>query len=185
MTKTALHRELRELAPKLEMIPADRRMFEYKLGTSRLVREDDAASHIDVMMLIYDWESGEVLMGDHRKSGLWLVNGGHVEKEENLAEAVMRELEEEMGWKINQEKVGQPEFLTVCAIEANGYDCRRHYDIWFLIPVEKGELKIDEEKMRTEFKEWGWFDMGTARKLKTSNNHFRVFDYLEKKLKEG
>ena len=181
MIESKLHSELRKLIPKLQMSQADRELLIYKLSTSKLTRHDDPASHLDVMLLIYDPRRQEILIGDHKKSGLWLVNGGHLEPEENLAQAASRELAEEVGWQLPPSEINPPEFLTICSIENDRQACRRHYDIWFFLATDKEHLLIDAEKMRAEYHEWGWFDLPSARKLKTSVNHLQVFDYLEQK----
>ncbi|WP_328530387.1 NUDIX domain-containing protein [Nocardioides sp. NBC_00368] len=55
------------------------------------------AKHLVSYFLLVDPVSGHVLLGDHRKSGLWLPSGGHVEPGENPAETVRRECIEELG----------------------------------------------------------------------------------------
>ncbi|HBQ50415.1 hypothetical protein A3B42_02065 [Candidatus Daviesbacteria bacterium RIFCSPLOWO2_01_FULL_38_10] len=40
----------------------------------------------------------KVLLHKHKKLGIWIGVGGHVEKEENPKQAVIREAKEEYGW---------------------------------------------------------------------------------------
>ncbi len=51
---------------------------------------------------------GKVLLVKHRKLGLWLPVGGHIEKEETPEEALKREALEEAGLEI--ELLGKPAF---------------------------------------------------------------------------
>ncbi len=53
--------------------------------------------HLVSYFLPVDPASGSVLLADHRKSGLWLPPGGHIEPGEHPAETVRRETREELG----------------------------------------------------------------------------------------
>lgn len=53
-------------------------------------------------------DSNEVLLVHHRKSGLWLYPGGHVDPNEDPAEAAAREAREETG--VDVDVVGKPSF---------------------------------------------------------------------------
>ncbi|MDD5163431.1 MAG: NUDIX domain-containing protein [Candidatus ainarchaeum sp.] len=49
--------------------------------------------------LIFD-ENKKMLLVDHKRLGLWLPPGGHIEEEENPEEALLREIKEETGFEI-------------------------------------------------------------------------------------
>lgn len=181
MSLNMLQKELLRLSSKLQMSEQERWLFNWKVEMGKLVREDDPASHFDVMAAIYDPERRLVLLGDHKKSGLYLFNGGHIDKGELPREALRREVSEEVGWEMERAEVPEPELLTICPIEIAGMTCRRHYDLWFFLPVNSEKLVIDEEKMATEYWTWGWYSLEEARKLETSEPHETAFDFIENK----
>ena len=45
----------------------------------RATAPTEPAKHLVSYFLLVDPVSGHILLGDHRKSGLWLPSGGHVE----------------------------------------------------------------------------------------------------------
>lgn len=49
--------------------------------------------------LIFD-ENKRMLLVDHKRFGLWLPPGGHIEEEETPEEALVREVKEETGFEI-------------------------------------------------------------------------------------
>lgn len=55
------------------------------------------AKHLVAYFLLRDAEAGAVFLVHHRKAGLWLPTGGHVEVGEDPADAVRREAPEELG----------------------------------------------------------------------------------------
>jgi 8-oxo-dGTP pyrophosphatase MutT (NUDIX family) len=98
--------------------------------------------------------SGSVLLGDHRKSGLWLPPGGHVEDGEDPRQAVLREAREELGIEARCQH-GTPFFLTVTpTVGANSH---LDVDLWFVLPVARNATRIEPDPR--EFKGVRWFDL--------------------------
>jgi 8-oxo-dGTP pyrophosphatase MutT (NUDIX family) len=89
---------------------------------------------------------GRLLFVAHRKAGLWLPPGGHVEPGESPWRAVEREYREELGVPaLPTAQFGtRPLFVTVTETRGAG----RHTDVslWHLVAVADAEL--------------GWFDPG-------------------------
>lgn len=52
--------------------------------------------HATASAIVLD-DTGRVLLVEHRKAGVWLYPGGHVEPDETPAEAAVREVAEETG----------------------------------------------------------------------------------------
>ena len=62
-----------------------------------LTRDENPESHFCVYFLPYNQKTNEVFIIHHKKSGLWLSPGGHIDKGEDLLRAVNREISEELG----------------------------------------------------------------------------------------
>lgn len=97
----------------------------------RRVPPDTPPQHLVVYGLLVD-ATGDMLLADHRKSGLWLPAGGHVESNETPAETVRRETHEELGIETQQTT---PFFLSVARTVP--VDGRQHTDVslWYAIEV--------------------------------------------------
>jgi len=91
--------------------------------------------HLVVYFVPVDAADRCLLLGDHRKSGLWLPPGGHVEDGEDPRAAVVREAAEELGI-VTRPLDDRPFFLTVTPTN----DASRHLDVdlWFVLPVQRG-----------------------------------------------
>lgn len=67
--------------------------------------------HLVAYCALVDSDARSTLLVDHRKAGLWLPTGGHVDPREDPAEAAARECGEELG-VIATPLVDEPIFLT-------------------------------------------------------------------------
>ena len=56
--------------------------FLSRLEEERPTRDENEQTHFCVYFLPFNPETKQVFIGDHRKSGLWLVPGGHIDMEE-------------------------------------------------------------------------------------------------------
>ncbi|MCC6031336.1 MAG: NUDIX domain-containing protein [Pyrobaculum sp.] len=95
---------------------------------------------------------GKVLLIRHRKLGVYLYPGGHVEKDETPVEAVIREFEEETGLRvepigpmhgISDENVVERPLPLVVLEEVVKYpdDVHIHFDLVYLVREIGGYLK--------------------------------------------
>jgi 8-oxo-dGTP pyrophosphatase MutT (NUDIX family) len=113
--------------------------------------------HLVVYFVPVDTADRCLLLGDHRKSGLWLPPGGHVEEGEDPREAVGREAAEELG--IAADSVGdQPFFLTVTP--TNDASSHLDVDLWFVLQVRRGTPLTPDPR---EFKSVRWFGLDDQR----------------------
>jgi 8-oxo-dGTP pyrophosphatase MutT (NUDIX family) len=63
----------------------------------RLVKPDIPNIHLVSYFIVVDLTAQKYLLVDHKKAGLWLPAGGHVEVNEHPVETVKREVKEELG----------------------------------------------------------------------------------------
>lgn len=109
-------------------------------------------THLVAYFLVISPSRGHVLLVDHKKSGLWLPSGGHVEPEEHPFETVRREVREELGIEANFfEPI--PLFVTVMPTVGN---VTRHIDVslWFLLKANPSDpVEFDSD----EFHQVKWF----------------------------
>jgi 8-oxo-dGTP diphosphatase len=117
--------------------------------------------HLVVYFIPVDVANRCLLLGDHRKSGLWLPPGGHVEEGEDPRQAVIREAREELGIAAEFHPGlggGKPFFLTVTP--TNSVRSHLDVDLWFVLRARRDEpLRPDPR----EFKDAYWFGLDEHR----------------------
>jgi 8-oxo-dGTP diphosphatase len=144
-------REAADQADILEWVASGQRLF-------RSVPPDTPPKHLVVYFIPVDAAERCLLLGDHRKSGLWLPPGGHVEDGEDPRQAVIREAREELGIEA-EFKDDKPFFLTVTPTkEANSH---LDVDLWFVLQVARHKTQLTPDPR--EFKSVRWFDVDDQR----------------------
>ena len=68
-----------------------------RLAQGHLTRDDGNMSHFCCYFLPYNPDTKQVFIVHHKKSGLWLSPGGHIDQGETLMQTLNREIEEELG----------------------------------------------------------------------------------------
>lgn len=127
----------------------------------RTVPPDTPPRHLVSYFVPVDTGNRCLLLGDHRKSGLWLPPGGHVEDGEDPRDTVIREAAEELGITARYHprlRSGHPLFLTVTPTA----EIHSHTDVslWFVLDVSMGtELEPDPR----EYKSVRWFGFDEER----------------------
>jgi 8-oxo-dGTP pyrophosphatase MutT (NUDIX family) len=133
------------------------RKFLERVRQGRLTKEENSRDHFCVYFAAYDLKTKEFFIGLHKKSGLWLFNGGHIDKGENPQEALEREMIEEWGFKMKTEEPGLASLRTITDVRRNdNHSCELHYDYWYFVPVDKTTFKPKDELLKIEFHEIGW-----------------------------
>ena len=131
-----------------------------------LTRDENPHSHFCVCFAGFDREAGKVFVGHHKKSGLWLFNGGHIDKGEIPEEALEREMGEEWGVvKVDLQSIGKPKLLTINPIQHPTIKCKQHFDIWYFIPLSEVDFKPDQALLDTELYTTGWKSIEDAKAL--------------------
>jgi 8-oxo-dGTP pyrophosphatase MutT (NUDIX family) len=150
-TVAAIHpfdpEEKREIENVLAWIDSGEEMF-------RLKQYDMPPKHIVTYSVIFDPELGKILMTDHKKAGMWLCPGGHVDVDEHPRGSAIREAREELGQDFEL-MFDEPIFLT--SILTFGLQ-PKHIDValWY---VFKGDPNISYDFDKREFHKVEWFDL--------------------------
>ena len=152
--------------------------FLRRIGEGKLTRDENPVTHFGVYFAGFDPAAGEVLVGRHKKSDLWLFNGGHIDRGETLGETLAREMSEEWGFVHSAAKTLEPSLLTITEITNDRQACRRHYDIWYFVSVNKTSFSPNEAKLAKEFHEIKWAVFAEARKLITDSNTLMALDQI-------
>ena len=157
--------------------------FKKKIKEGKLTIQEDDEHHLCVYFAAYDPLAKEVFIGHHKKSGLWLFNGGHIDKGEIPMETIEREIGEEWGLDAKDLDIKTPELLTITNIIKNKVrPCATHYDIWYYISVNKMEFLPKKECLNDEFYETGWKDYKTAIGLMREKNTIKSLEFIKDNL---
>lgn len=179
---TSLHNHYHSLFVQPHFSKEIRKQFLQRLEAGDIARDENTKTHFCVYFAANDPQRKQVLLGKHKKSGLWLFNGGHINKNELPEDAVLREMDEELGIKGERKELGSPFLLTVQPIHTPpNYPCKVHYDIWYSLTMDKDSFYPDQAKLGEEFSEAYWMSIDEARKLTKSESTQQALDILEKK----
>src|SRR4030042_2390129 len=149
--------QLKKLIVSTKAKAADRREFLRRAEEGRFTRDENPKTHFCVYFAGYDPKNRRVFIGLHKKSGLWLFNGGHLDKGESSEEALVREIKEEWGSEVKLSGKFEPKLLTITKIENPSKQiCRLHYDIWHFIKLNKNDFRPDRLLLTKEFEQIGW-----------------------------
>lgn len=156
--------------------------FLQRLEQGELTRDENSKSHLCAYFSAYDSIAKQVFIGHHKKSGLWLFSGGHIDQRETVHESVIREVGEEWGLNGNDFEINPPELLTITEINnPTKQKCNLHYDLWHFVSVDKNKFKPVDENLLEEFHEAGWKSLEEARSLIKDKNTLSAIDFIESK----
>lgn len=170
---------LSELGALLEDGGETASRFRQRIGEGAVSRDEDGATHICVYFAAMDPAARKVFMGHHKKADLWLFSGGHVDKDELLRQAVVREINEEWGLDGRSFDIGQPALLTITPIENTAKPCKVHFDVWYFIPVSQGAFFPDPARLAEEAHEMRWLTLAEAREITDDKNTLMALDFVE------
>ncbi|WP_097257712.1 NUDIX hydrolase [Streptomyces sp. Ag109_G2-15] len=102
----------------------------------RVRKPDVPAMHLVSYFVVLDHARGQLLLVAHRKAGLWLPAGGHVEPGEDPWAAVVRECREELGIEAVASPITgeHPLFLTVT--RTRGQNAHTDVSLWYLLDAD-------------------------------------------------
>ena len=122
-------------------------------------------------------KSKQILMIKHKKLGVWLPPGGHIDENELPCDAVKREIFEETGAKVSvlSAATGPGELVNSCELplpmeilleDINGDGSHNHIDMIYLCVADDDKLSPQEN----EVDGIGWFTLDAVMKLDTFEN---------------
>lgn len=176
---TNLIKEVTLIAKDLIHLPVSNE-FISRAKEGKLTRDENLISHFCVYFAAFDPEIKEIFIGHHKKSDLWLFNGGHINKGELASEAVIREMGEEWGLQIDLIKIGKPKLITITSIKHPIIKCQKHYDIWYFVPISKINFRPDQKKLATEFYTTQWINVDEARQIVIDQNTLLAIKEIKK-----
>lgn len=174
--------ELKNITKITPAEPGIRAAFLQRLKNDGISREENKITHFCVYFAAYDPARQLVFIGRHIKSGLWLFNGGHLDKNESALQALKREMGEEWGNSVKIGTIKAPELLTITAIDSPIQPCKTHFDIWYFLPFDSATFNPDQELLAKEFHETGWFSFTAAKSLVKDKNTLAAIGVIEKHL---
>ena len=148
--------------------------FLKRLEERRLTRDENPQSHFCIYFLPFDQQAKKVFIVHHKKSGLWLAPGGHVDQDEGLLETLNREINEELGVENFFQQLPSPFLLTITPIENKNRSCKIHYDIWYTMNTDGSDFTIDTR----EFYNTKWLTISEAEKIVTEKRNRKALKLL-------
>jgi 8-oxo-dGTP pyrophosphatase MutT (NUDIX family) len=145
-----------------------------RLEEGAFTRDENPKTHFCAYFLPYDNKTKKVFMIHHKKSGLWLSPGGHIDKGERLLTTLNREINEELGVKNFFKQLPSPFLLTITPIENKTQPCKAHYDIWFLVKTDGHDFKVGTE----EFHDAKWMTIKEAKEIVTDPANIKALEIL-------
>ncbi|MBI2484289.1 NUDIX domain-containing protein [Candidatus Uhrbacteria bacterium] len=149
--------------------------FLKRLEEGSLTRDEHPQSHYCVYFLPYNQRDKKVLIAHHKKSGLWISPGGHIDKGEGLFETLNREIDEELGVTHFFQELQSPFLLTITPIENKVQPCKTHYDIWYLVLSDGSNFNVDPK----EFHETRWLTIAEAEKIVTDGPNRKALETIK------
>lgn len=137
--------------------------------------------HLVSYFLLVDRDEGAFLLGDHRKSGLWLPSGGHVEPGEDPVETVRRECVEELGVEAKFDRaIGErPVFITVTRTQESAPDPHTDVSLWFILAHSRSELLRPDPREYRAIRWWTRAEFDDADPARFDPHQRRLLDKLQ------
>ena len=170
--------EIKDIVSTAEGTPEVKERYTKRLESGKLTRIEDDVSHFCAYFFPYDTTTKRVFIVAHKKSGLWLSPGGHIEPGEALFATLTREIQEELGIVNPLPKDSKPLLLSVTDIKHDTRACKVHFDMWYFLPTDGSDFHIDSD----EFHETRWVLIDEARNLLEDENNLEALEFIERNL---
>lgn len=161
-----MKQQLADIIAKAHGKNTTKRKFIARVEEGGLTRSENPLSHVCVYFAAVDKAAQHIFIGLHKKSGLWLCNGGHIDRNELPQDTVVREAQEEWGLTLATNSLPHCQLMTITKIEHPERQlCQWHYDLWFYIATDRRTFAPDPKALDTEFSAYGWKSLLEATRL--------------------
>lgn len=133
--------------------------FVNKISQSdKLTKDVNRDEHLCAFFIPITPDRSFLYLGHHIKADSWIPPGGHISEGEHPIMTVIREFKEELDYDVTRHQI--KEFsLSIKDISSNPRNpCKIHYDIWYLVTVEK----VDFKYIKREYYDAGWYGLKEA-----------------------
>lgn len=145
----------------------------------RIQKPDIPNKHLVSYFCVFDMSFKKILLVEHRKAGLWIPSGGHVELDEHPSRTVERECEEELGIKATFLRE-DPIFIT-STVTVGSTAGHTDVSLWYILRGDSSKpLQFDIE----EFSSVKWFNFDEIPFQKSDPHMRRFIDKFERMLLE-
>lgn len=149
--------------------------FVARVDEGRLTREENPETHVSAYFLPINRDTQQVFLVHHKKSGLWISPGGHLELGETPEQAVNREIQEELGVPSFFTEPPSPFFLSIVDIDRPQQTCKTHFDAWYAMETDGHDFNIDP----VEFHATAWLTIPEAREIVTDPSNLEALRRIE------
>ena len=137
--------------------------------------------HFTASAWVVDQHKNKVLMTHHKKLNMWLQLGGHIDGENDLLSAALREAKEESGienFKIISDQIFDLDIHNIPKIDS--HPPHTHYDVRFLFEAnsKKEKVVVSEESNAVV-----WIDINKACEKNSELSIKRMVDKTMSKFK--
>ena len=144
-------------------------------GDAGFSRDAFDPGHVTASCFVIDPTGGRVLLHRHKRLGRWLQMGGHVEDDEPLIAAALREAAEESGLEDLEMLPGIVDVDVHRIPAGKGEPEHRHFDVRFVARTqEPGAITMD----RSESDTLAWFPLEEAVAAMNEEASRRVLDKI-------
>lgn len=143
--------------------------FIKRIQKKDLIRSENQSDHFCVFFLPLDLRKKQIYLGLHKKAADWIPPGGHIEKNEHPLNTIKREMFEELQFKITNEKIKLLD-LTIKNIRKKNNQCKHHYDLWYLVFMNKTNFVFDPR----EYHSAKWFTKTQSNTITKEKNYREV-----------
>lgn len=120
--------------------------------------------HLVSYFLLWNVDSQQVLLGHHRKSGLWLPSGGHVDPGESPVETVRRECREELAIeaRFGSDHGEHPVMVTVTETVPRGPLQHTDVSLWYVLEASASDPIEPDDREYFAVRWWSPLEIRTG-----------------------